>query len=270
MEQLEGRVVVVTGGASGIGLGIAQAFAAAGARLVLADVHDARLAAAERALCGATDVVTQRVDVRDAAQVEALAERAYAAFGAVHVLCNNAGVACNGLVWQHSLADWDWVFDTNVRGTVNGLRAFVPRMLAQGEPGHVVNTASMLGLASSPLTGVYGASKQTVLAITETLRLDLEIVGAPIGVSALCPGPVRTNVGEEPGRPPVDAAHTRGIVATVNAALRDVVANGMDPREVGERVVDAVRAGRFWILPDPSLLANVDARMAGLRSDVGG
>ena len=270
MESLKDRVVVITGGASGVGRGLAEAFAAAGGRLVLADVHEARLGDVARALGERTDVVTVRTDVRDPAQIEALADRAWSAFGAVHVLCNNAGVACNGLVWEHSLEDWDWVFDTNVRATVHGLRTFVPRLLAQSEPSHIVNTASMLGLSAAPMTGVYGASKQTVLAITEALRLDLQVVGAQIGVSALCPGPVRTNVGEAPGRPAVDPASVPEAVAAMNAALKDVVANGMEPREVGDRVVEAVRENRFWILPAPEHFANVEARMAEIRSAIAG
>lgn len=266
MESLRGRVVVVTGGASGIGRGIAEAFADAGARLVLADLHAERLDEVARALGPRCEVLATRVDVRRAEEVEALAERAWSTFGAVHVLCNNAGVACNGLLWEHSLDDWDWVFDTNVRGTVHGLRSFVPRLLAQGGPAHIVNTSSMLGLASAPLTGVYGASKQTVLAISEALRLDLQLVGAGIGVSVLCPGPVRTNVGEEPGRPRVDPAAIPEAVARVGASLRDIVANGMDPRAVGECVVDAVRADRFWIFPAPEYVGGVEQRLAEIRA----
>lgn len=268
MEQLDGRVVVITGGASGIGRGMAEAFAQAGARLVLADLNNARLEETAHALGKGSDVLTLRADVRDPEQVEQLADLAYTAFGAVHVLCNNAGVACNGLLWEHSLDDWDWVFETNVRATVNGLRTFVPRLLAQDDPAHIVNTSSMLGLSSAPLTGVYGASKQTVLAITEALRLDLRFVDADIGVSALCPGPVRTNVGEEPGRSPVDSATIPDAVSQLNAALKQLVANGMDPREVGDCVVEAVRAGRFWILPAPEYLANAEQRLAEIRSVV--
>lgn len=268
MDALAGRVVVVTGGASGVGLGIAQAFADAGARLVLADVHDERLAEAARALSKQTDVVAQRTDVRDAAQIEALAERAFAAFGAVNVLCNNAGVACNGLVWEHAPEDWDWTFDTNVRSTLHALRTFVPRLLAQDAPSHIVNTSSMLGLSSAPMTGIYGASKQTVLALTEALRYDLALIGSAIGVSVLCPGPVRTNVGEERGRPTPARSSAPEAVAAVNEQLRTIVANGMDPRRVGDAVVDAVRANRFWILPEPALLANVEHRLEEIRAAV--
>jgi NAD(P)-dependent dehydrogenase (short-subunit alcohol dehydrogenase family) len=266
VEQLEGRVVVITGGASGIGRGMAEAFAEAGARLVLADIHQARLDETAHSLGKGSDVLTLRVDVRDPEQIEALAKRAYAAFGAVHVLCNNAGVACRGLLWEHSVDDWEWVFETNVRATVHGLGTFVPRLLAQDEPAHIVNTSSMLGLSSAPLTGLYGASKQAVLAISEALRFDLALVGAEIGVSVLCPGPVRTNVAEEPGRPPVDAAPLPDVVAQVSASLNAVVANGMDPRKVGDCVVEAVREGRFWILPAPEYLTNAEQRLAEIRS----
>ncbi len=269
MDRLEGRVVVITGGASGVGRGMAEAFAEAGARLVLADRHEARLDATAQAVGRRGDVLTQKVDVRDPDQIQALADRVYAEFGSVHVLCNNAGVACNGLLWQHSLEDWDWIFDTNVRATVHGLRTFVPRFLEQREPAHIVNTSSMLGLSSAPLTGLYGASKQSVLAISEALRLDLALVGADhIGVSVLCPGPVRTNVAEEPGRPPVDTAAVPPAVSEVNAALKAVVANGMDPRKVGDRVVEGVRTGRFWILPAPEYLGQAEQRLAQIRTDL--
>ena len=268
MDHFEGRVVVITGGASGIGRGIAEAFSQAGARLVLADLHDARLEETAQALAGGPEVLTQRTDVRDPEQVEALAERAYAAFGAVHVLCNNAGVACNGLLWQHAPEDWDWLLETNVRGTLNRLRAFVPRLLAQPDAAHIVNTSSMLGLSSAPLTGLYGASKHMVLALSEALRLDLSLVGGDIGVSVLCPGPVRTNAGEEPGRPAQASGTVPEIVAQVNESLKQVVANGIDPRAVGECVVEAVRESRFWILPTPEYLAGAEQRLADIRAAI--
>ena len=259
---------MVTGAASGIGRGIAEAFAAAGSRLVLADRNEERLAETGAALGGG--VLAVPTDVRDPQSVATLAERAFEAFGAVHVLCNNAGVACNGLVWEHTLDDWEWVFQTNVRGTAACLRAFVPRMLEQGEPGHIVNTSSMLGLSSAPLTGIYGASKQAVVGISEALRLDLLVVGAEIGVSVLCPGPVRTNVTEEPGRPPrQDGSSVSETVAGIHASLKQVVADGMEPRLVGDCVVDAVRDGRFWILPAPEYLASAEQRLAGLRTELG-
>ncbi len=268
MKDLDGRVVVITGGASGIGRGIAEAFAEAGARLALADIHEDRLEEVSGALGAGGEVLALRTDVRDPAQVEALAERVYAEFGAVHVLCNNAGVACNGLLWEHSLEDWDWVMETNVRSLAIGLRSFVPRLLAQRDPAHIVNTSSMLGLSSAPLTGIYGASKQAVLAITEALRFDLMLVGAEIGVSALCPGPVRTNVAEEPGRSPVAPGDVSETVAQVDASLKSVVANGMDPRAVGDCVVDAVREERFWVLPAPEFLPNAEQRIADIRAAV--
>jgi NAD(P)-dependent dehydrogenase (short-subunit alcohol dehydrogenase family) len=268
MEELAGRVVVVTGGASGVGRGIALAFADAGARVVLADTNEERLEETARELGGGDDVLTVRTDVRDPSSVEGLADRVYSKFGAVHVLCNNAGVACNGLLWEHSLEDWDWIFQTNVRGTAICLRTFVPRLLAQEDPSHIVNTSSMLGLSSAPLTGIYGASKQAVLAISEALRFDLALVGSKIGVSALCPGPVRTNVAEEPGRAPVATTDLPETVVQIDAALKAVVENGMDPRQVGDCVVEGVRAGRFWILPAPEFLPNAEQRLADVRSSI--
>lgn len=269
MQELADRVVVVTGGASGIGRGIAEAFAAVGAKLVIADTNRSRLDETLKALPASAEALAVATDVRRAADVEALAEHADRAFGHVHVLCNNAGVACSSRVFEASLDDYDWIFDTNVRGTLHGLRAFVPRMLAGGEEGHIVNTASMLALASAPLTGLYGASKHAVLAITESLRADFAISGISLGVSVLCPGPVRTNVSEEPGRPsrPVPAASAP--VAAVAAELVRVVAEGMDPRAVGDCVVDAVRRNRFWILPALEHFENAERRLAEIRVELG-
>jgi len=268
MEDLMDRVVVITGGASGVGRGMAEAFSRAGAQLVLTDIHDARLKETSTALDRGKDVLTVRADVRDRQQLEAVADQAYTTFGAIHILCNNAGVASNGLVWEQSADDFDWIFDTNVRGVANGLRTFVPRMLETGEPGHIVNTSSMLGLSSAPLTGLYGASKQAVLAMTEALRFDLMLISARIGVSVLCPGPVRTNVAEEPGRPSDTSPPDHPTIAQVDASLKAVIAEGMEPYEVGECVVDAVRADRFWILPAPEYLETVEKRLDEIRSSV--
>ncbi len=196
MQQLSGKVAVITGAASGIGLGMARAFAAAKLRLVLADIESAALADAAATLTAdGADVITVRTDVSDPTAVEALAERAYSAFGAVNVLCNNAGVIENNMpTWEYSLDDWNWVLGINLMGVVHGIRAFVPRMLDGGEAGHIVNTASFGGLISGSATPIYIASKHAVVALSENLHHDFVNRGAPIGVSALCPGWVRTAI----------------------------------------------------------------------------
>ncbi|MFN7287596.1 MAG: SDR family NAD(P)-dependent oxidoreductase, partial [Burkholderiales bacterium] len=196
MTTLRDRVAVVTGAASGIGLAMAQAFAAEGMKLVLADIEQARLDAALQGLRaqGAT-AIGRRVDVAIEAEVQALADAAWAEYGAVHVVCNNAGVAAPSLMtnaWQAPIADWQWILNVNLMGVLYGVRAFVPRMLEQGEEGHIVNTASVAGL----LTGAnpYHVSKQGVTCITEGLYRDLRRAGAKVSASVLCPGLIRTDI----------------------------------------------------------------------------
>ncbi len=270
MEQITDKVVVITGAASGIGRGMAEAFAQAGARLVLADINEARLKEVARALNIDDRLVTLPTDLRDPESVEALAQYTYDSFGIVHILCNNAGVACNGLLWEQSLEDWDWIFNGNIRSTIHCLRSFVPRLLAQEDAAHIINTASMLGLSSAPLTGAYGASKHAMIAISETLRMDLQLLDANIEVSTLCPGPVKTNVHEEPGRGPVTTTTNNELVAQVDLALKAVVADGMDPRQVGDRVVEAVKQGQCWILPAAEFIENAEQRLAAIKSAVNG
>ena len=269
MQDLNGRVVVVTGAASGVGLGIAQAFAQAGGRLVLADRDEARLAEAVRSLGPGADCLGVPTDVTSATSVDALAQEARAAFGEIHVLCNNAGVACAGLVWEQSSADWDWMLDVNVKGVVHGLRSFVPMLLEQACESHVVNTASMVGLHAAPLSAAYVTSKHAVLAISECLRLDLEAVGSRIGVSVLCPGPVRTRVRDQPGRPARTVEPEHPALMEHDALMRDVIATGLDPLEVGRCVVRGVRASHFYLLPQPELLVGIRARLDGLEADTG-
>ncbi|MYE46199.1 MAG: SDR family NAD(P)-dependent oxidoreductase [Chloroflexi bacterium] len=252
MQQFEGRVAVVTGGASGIGRALATRFAAEGMNVVLADVErDALEATAAELRDGGAEVLAVETDVSSAESVEALADRAYEAFGAVHVVCNNAGVGgANVAAYRATLADWEWTLGVNLWGVIHGVRAFVPRMLDGGEEGHVVNTASIAGL--TPLAGnaPYGVSKAGVVALSEALYLELERRGAPVRASVLCPGIVNTNILDSgrnrpealrnpvPERP--DPAQER---------LRDEFArNAIAPAEVAAKVFEAIRDHRFWIL----------------------
>jgi NAD(P)-dependent dehydrogenase (short-subunit alcohol dehydrogenase family) len=263
MERLDGRVAVITGGGSGIGLGMAEAFGAEGMRVVLADVQAERLDAAAELVraAGAPDVRTVPTDVRDPAAVDALAVATIDAFGAVHVLCNNAGVSTLGYQWDTSLEDWRWVFDVNVFGVVHGIRAFVPHLVAQDEA-HVVNTASMAGLITSAGSAPYGASKHAVVGMTKALRAELAIRNAHVGVSVICPGEVKTNITEN--------IRTKGgerDLARVEA-LRQRLTTAMEPREVGDMVVDAIRHRRFWILPNGrEHLASMQADLDELFAD---
>ena len=249
---------------------MAEAFADAGCALLLADINAQRLAEAKANLGTKAQVITQVVDIRRGDQVEAMADTAFEAFGEVNILCNNAGVACSGLIWQHAPSDWDWIFSTNVRSVVEALHHFVPRMLAQDGEGHIVNTSSMLGLSSAPLAGLYGASKQAVLGISESLRMELMLSGASIGVSVLCPGPSPTNVLEQPGRIEREEPVLPDSLKPVDEALKTVIDDGMAPRAIGDCVVSAVREGVFWVLPSPELIENADARLSEIHSTIGG
>jgi NAD(P)-dependent dehydrogenase (short-subunit alcohol dehydrogenase family) len=252
MQDLNGRVAVVTGAASGIGEGMARAFAKQGMRLVLADIEGARLEAVAHELTQAgANVITQLTDVSDSAQVEALAARAYAAFGAVNVLCNNAGVVENNApAWEYSLEDWDWVLGINLMGVVHGQRSFIPKMLEQGQPGHVVNTASVGGLVSGTATPIYIVSKHAVVALSECTYNNLVRRNANVDISVLCPGWVRTAI--------VDSDRNRDDAPTLTDAVmrsrdkfRAGIGSGIEPESVGDMVVDAICEPRFYILTHP-------------------
>ena len=189
------KVAVITGAASGIGRGLAERFAAEGMKVVLADVEEEALAKLEADLKAKdATVLTVRTDVSNATEVENLAVQTLEAFGAVHILCNNAGVVCSRPVWEHTLADWEWVLGVNLWGVIHGIRSFVPRMLAQGNECHIVNTASILGLVSGSGEGIYKVSKHGVVVLSETLADELAQKGANIQVHVLCPGWVRTGI----------------------------------------------------------------------------
>ena len=209
MEDLQGKVAVITGGASGIGRAVADRAVAEGMKIVLADIEQGPLEAAVDDLTGngaeALGVVT---DVSDAASVRALRDRALDRFGAVHLVHNNAGIGLGGPIWEVSEADWRWILGVNLWGVVHGVAAFTPLLIEQGE-GHIVNTASIAGLIAAPFLGPYNATKQAVVAISETLYKDLQTVGAPVGVSVLCPGFVQTRIAESERNRPDWAAPDR-------------------------------------------------------------
>jgi NAD(P)-dependent dehydrogenase (short-subunit alcohol dehydrogenase family) len=250
MELTDGSVAVVTGAASGIGTALARAFAAAGCSVVLADVDGAALDAVAGEIDG--DVLPVVTDVSDAAAVEQLAESAFQRFGAVDVLCNNAGVSTFNPISAQTLDDWRWVLGVNLWGVVHGVHAFLPRLLAQGR-GHIVNTSSLAGLASGlPDLGPYNVSKVGVVALSETLRLELLMSGAPVGVSVLCPGTTPTQILEsERNRP---AAFGQEVRVEEGEAMRQAVRSGFDgpgarsADDVASDVLAAVRAGEFWIV----------------------
>jgi NAD(P)-dependent dehydrogenase (short-subunit alcohol dehydrogenase family) len=264
MQELRGKCAVVTGAASGIGRAMADAFAAEGMRVVLADIEPAALeeaAAAVRVRGGAALAVP--TDVSQAEQVQALADRAAAEFGRVDVVCNNAGVALSGPTWEHTIADWQWLLGVNLWGVVHGVRTFVPLMLKQGGEGHIVNTGSVAGLTSNPFMSIYNVSKHAVVTLSETLQKELTLLGTQVRVSVLCPGFVNTRILEaERNRP--TALRNAGATErhpTFEEMASAALAAGMPPAEVAARVVDAVKTGRFYILTHPEFGPRVRERM---------
>lgn len=258
MQDLEGKVAVITGGASGIGLAVAERAAAEGMKVVLADIEEVALKVAERALtalgAAAIAVVT---DVSDAASVQELRDTALARFGAVHLVHNNAGVGGGGPIWDVPEQDWRWILGVNLWGVIHGVTTFVPLLIEQGE-GHVVNTASIAGLTTAPFLGPYNATKQAVVAISETLFKDLQSTGAEgVGVSVLCPGFVRTRIAESarnrPDWAPEPEAEDAEGAETLRTAISDMIARGIAPETVAEKVFDAVRTDTFYIRTHPEL-----------------
>ena len=246
-------MAVVTGAASGIGLALAERFAAEGMKVVMADIETAALDTAAAAVqAKASTVLAVRVDVSRAEDIERLARETYAAFGAAHLVCNNAGVAVIGAVHEHSLADWQWVMGVNLRGVIHGVRAFVPRMLAGGDEGHIVNTASMAGLTTAPFMSVYDVTKHGVVALSESMYKEFEATGAPIGVSVVCPGPIDTRIMRSSrNRPPELAEEGKPgpMAQAFGQGLADRLARGYAPSEVAEQVLRGIREKRFYIVP---------------------
>ena len=263
MQDLRNKVAVITGAASGIGLALADRALEEGMRIVLADVETAPLEQAARTLEGAGgEVLAVPCDVSKADAVADLAKRTLDRFGGVHLLFNNAGVGSGGPAWEQSLADWQWVLGVNLMGVVHGIHTFVPIMLAQGEPAHIVNTASMAGLVTTPGLAAYNVSKHSVVTLSETLALELAERGAPIKVSVLCPGWVNTRIAEaernRPGGPGAGA---------MNEAMRKAIARGLPAEQVADLVFAAVRSGKFYILTHPSWKPLIRQRMQAILDE---
>jgi NAD(P)-dependent dehydrogenase (short-subunit alcohol dehydrogenase family) len=256
LDDLDGRVAVVTGAASGIGLALCERFAAEGMRVVMADVDASALEEAAARIDA--EVLPTTVDVRSWDAMDELAARSFEGFGAVHVLCNNAGVQLDRRVWETTRAEWEWLLGVNLGGVVHGLHAFLPRMIASGEPGHVVNTASVGGLLAFPKIAPYTCAKFGVVGLSEGLANDLRDEGLPIGVSVLCPGPVTSMLRE-------NSALLRPGSGGPDPTLLDGVER-MPATDVAGMVVDAIRGGRFWILTHPAYGELIRRRTAGILS----
>lgn len=253
MQSFEGKVAVVTGGASGLGLAMANRFADAGMNIVIGDIEAEPLAMAEAAIAAkGVGVLPLRTDVAKADEIEALAESAYERFGAVHVLCNNAGVGGNqGAMWELSQADWEWTIDVDMWSVVHGVRSFVPRMIESGEEGHIVNTASIAGLVSGAVGGPYTVAKFAVEAMSEQLHYELGRAGHNIGVSVLCPGFVNTGIYDSGRNRQAEYGEAQPVTgpSPVRTALEERRQTMMQPADIGEMVFEAVRDRELYIIP---------------------
>jgi NAD(P)-dependent dehydrogenase (short-subunit alcohol dehydrogenase family) len=270
MREFSGKTAFITGGASGIGLAMAEAFAEAGMNVMLADVEQGALDRAQKDLSRyGNHIGAVACDVADPDSVESAAQATFAAFGKVHVLCNNAGVAAGGGIDQISVDNWRWVVDVNLMGVVYGLRSFLPHMRAHGEAGHIVNTASMAGVISGMGLSPYTATKYAVVWISEGLRPQLQPLG--IGVSVLCPHFVRTGIGESGRNRPERYGRAQPLDpnspgAAVVADTRRQIATGIDPAGVAARVVAAIRADELYIFTHPNMREIVDGRFAAIQA----
>jgi NAD(P)-dependent dehydrogenase (short-subunit alcohol dehydrogenase family) len=268
VRDFTNKVAVVTGAASGIGKAMAQRFAAEGMQLVLADIeHEPLLQFAGELRAAGTRVIFQRVDVSKPDDLDILAARAYDEFGAVHLLCNNAGILPPGApVWKEPLSTWQWTLNVNFFGVLHGVQAFVPRMLKANHEAHIVNTASLAGLTTRPLMSAYNVSKHAVVALSECLYAELQLATDKIHVSVLCPAFARTRLAESARNKP------EGVQADPSAsfgfydALKHVVEEGTPPEAIVSAMIEAVRENQFWILTHPHLDRGIRERFESMLS----
>ena len=270
MQDFEGRVAVVTGGASGIGLGMSRAFAKRGMKLVIADLDEEALAAAVKEFeANGTEVASRLTDVSKLEEIEALAELTLSEYGKVNVLCSNAGVGIPTSARRMKLNDWKWIIDVDLWGPIYGLNVFLPLIEEAGE-GHVNATSSMAGLIASQMMGAYNVAKHGVVALMASTERELRAKKSPVTASVLCPGPINTNISRHSvqfrpggGKPKGDGEKAGKLAANIQASLEQ----GMQPDEVGELVADAIRDDKFWILTHPRWAKGVQNQLDALRED---
>jgi len=268
MRDFAGKTAFVTGGAAGIGLALGRAFAQSGMKVMLADIEADALQAAVKSLREISPDISGTIcDVADAASVERAAQAAFDAFGKVHVVCNNAGVAAGGGIDHISLDNWRWVIDVNLMGVLHGIKSFLPHIRAHGEGGHIVNTASMAGMQGGLGLSPYGASKFAVVSMSEGLNLQLKPHG--IGVSVLCPSYVRTRIGESGRNRPERYGQSQPLdpaspAAAMVAAIAENIQAGLDPAFVAARVLAAIREDQLYVFTHQGMRAEVEGRFAAI------
>jgi NAD(P)-dependent dehydrogenase (short-subunit alcohol dehydrogenase family) len=273
IHDFKGKTAVLTGAGSGFGLECARIGAQLGMNLVLVDVQQDALDKAEQEMTAqGVQVLARKVDVSSAAEMQSLADSVQSRFGAPHFVFNNAGVGAGGLVWENSIADWEWVLGVNVWGVVHGVRLFTPMMLeaAKKDPqyqGHIVNTASMAGLLTAPNMGIYNVSKHAVVALTETLYQDLKLVTDQISASVLCPYFVPTGITQSQRNRPAalpEAQPTQSQLIGQAMSDKAVSSGKVSAAEVAHKVFDAVNSGQFYVYSHPQALGNVQSRMEAI------
>ncbi|MBT1510187.1 SDR family NAD(P)-dependent oxidoreductase [Bradyrhizobium sp. SRL28] len=268
MRELAGKTAFVTGGAAGIGLALGRAFAQAGMKVMLADIETDALQAAVKSLQEISPDISGTIcDVADAASVERAAKASFDAFGHVHVVCNNAGVAAGGGIDDISLDNWRWVIDVNLMGVLHGIKSFLPHIRAHGEGGHIVNTASMAGMQTGLGFSPYGATKFAVVSMSEGLSLQLKPLG--IGVSVLCPSFVRTRIGESGRNRPARYGQSQPLdpASPAAALVAEIARNidaGLEPDAVAARVLAAIRDDELYIFTHPGMRAEVEGRFGAI------
>lgn len=271
IQDFNNKTAVITGGAGGIGRAMAELFLSRGMNVVLGDIEQEALDATVATLQTQGKCIGLRTDVSRAEDVQSLADAALAEFGAIHIACNNAGVFAGGLMWEESLADYQWLMDVNVWGVVHGIRTFVPIMQAQGDECHVVNTASMAAVTAMPYSGIYHMTKHAVLALSESLYHELSFHSPNVGVSVLCPEAIKTGIAESERNRPAQYSGSGDIAQTdsralVMQALADSTATGLGPEVMAQRVYDAIVEGRFYILSDDAWRESANVRLDDVRA----
>ena len=269
MEKFADKVAVITGAAGGIGLALARRAHAQGMKLVLADIDEERLQGAAREAGFDTGrLLTRGVDVSKAEEIAALADAAYERFGAVHLLCNNAGVAMTRMSWEMSEADWEWVLGVNLWSVIHGVRLFLPRMMAQGGPAHVVNTASAAGLISHPGSAAYNISKHGIVAFSETLYMELRTVDSPVNVSVLCPAWVPTDINRSLRVRPDrfgEASAMGEASAKLDARIGQAISGGrLSADDIADHVFKAVESDQFYVIPHRRINGMIEKRFEAI------